>query len=90
MLGAWLAKLVRKHSAEPRSTHAVRFAVLFIFFLYSVARTMNPALDRCVPPVAFLLGWVVIGGVVLQLTSGRQNAKVGSITQPEADSSKVD
>jgi hypothetical protein len=90
VLGVWFAKLLRKNSPQPRSTHAVRFVVFFAFFLYSVARTMSPALDRHVPPMAFLVGWVVIGGVVLQLTSGRRDAKAGSIIPPKADSSKVD
>lgn len=67
----------------------MRFIVFFAFFLYSVARTMSPALDRHVPPMAFLLGWVVIGGVVLQLTSRGQDAKAVSII-PDTDSSKVD
>lgn len=89
VLGGWTAKLLRKHSPGTWPARVARFVVFFVFFLYSVIRTLNPTLDQHFPPIVFMIGWVIIGGVALQLIVRDKEPRVG-LAPPKADSFKVD
>lgn len=74
--GHWvLARMVASHTPGPRVLRVARFAFFSIFFFYSVLRTMTPALDAHIHPLAALFGllavWAVVGGIVSRRVSGR-------------------
>lgn len=60
------------HAAGSKALRVARFAVSYLFFLYSVLRTMTPTLDEHVSPPVAALGLLALWVLVFSILSRSQ------------------